>query len=170
METPAEREVDSPWLGNIPLDLSENERARIGLQFGELRKRKNLSQNTAAQQIGISRSHLSNIESGRSPPGWGRLMSMAAFYNVEIDTLVREVGEQGDQPLPVPERRHQERRQRPHPVENNHRRYMVPGVLVGATLSPWEIYVIEGLAKLPPSERRRLMEDLSAGVNTALKR
>lgn len=170
MDTPAEREIDSPWLGNIPLDLSENERARIGLQFGELRKRKNLSQNTAAQQIGISRSHLSNIESGRSPPGWGRLMSMATFYNVEIDTLVREIGEQGDQPLPLPERRPQKRRQRPHPTENNHRRYSVPGVLVSAVLSRWEIHVIEGLAKLTASERRPLLEDLQAAVNTALKR
>lgn len=58
-------------------------RRRIGPLLRDIREKRNIGQESAAKAIGISRTHLSNIEVGRSAPGLQRLQAMCAFYKVE---------------------------------------------------------------------------------------
>lgn len=143
------------------LDVSGEERGKMGFHLGKIRQARNISQDFAAQKIGISRSHLSNIEVGRSRPGWRNLMAMASFYDVSIDTLIREVSDNGEiapQPLPAAWTEWKDVQLEP-----------APRTVVGVKLSPWETYVVEGLAKLSSIERRRVIDELMQKISAVLK-
>jgi transcriptional regulator with XRE-family HTH domain len=173
--------TERPAVGeNFDVDLSETQRSRIGLQLGEIRKARNIPQDEAARLIGISRSHLSNIEVGRSRPGWGRLMRMADVYEIGIETLIRQVSGPGDAaPEPPVEARPQPTEPAPRTVAAFAKAKsetltwpQKPGrsmSVVAVELSPWENYVIEGLGKLQDADRRRIVDDLMHKISVALK-
>lgn len=52
-----------------------------------LRKERKLTQQEAANAIGISRGHLASMERGRDLPGRDRLLALAAFYRVHINSM-----------------------------------------------------------------------------------
>lgn len=52
-----------------------------------LRKERRLTQQQAADAIGISRGHLASMERGRDLPGRNTLLALAAFYKVHLSAL-----------------------------------------------------------------------------------
>jgi len=46
-----------------------------------------------AEAIGVSRTHLSNMERGRDNPGRETLVALAAYYDVSLDWLTTGEGE-----------------------------------------------------------------------------
>lgn len=59
----------------------------LGARVKELRKRKNLSQEKLAEEIGIDPKHLSRIEVGRSYPSINTLEKLASVLDVELKDL-----------------------------------------------------------------------------------
>lgn len=60
----------------------------LGGRLAALRKAKKLPQIEVAEAIGISRSHLAEIEGGKDP-GFRTFCDLAAFFNVSLDYLYR---------------------------------------------------------------------------------
>lgn len=58
-----------------------------------LREQSGLTQAAAAAEIGISRAHLTKIETGRDAPGRATLMAIAAYFDVSLDWLTEGHGE-----------------------------------------------------------------------------
>lgn len=65
-----------------------------------LRKRGKLTQEQVAAQVGVSRQTLSKWETGESVPDIGNCMTLADFYDVSLDDLVRYCP--GEENLPIP--------------------------------------------------------------------
>lgn len=57
----------------------------IGKKLKTLRKGRKLTQEAAAEQMGVSRCTISNYECGRRSPHISELKRMAAFYGVGLD-------------------------------------------------------------------------------------
>ena len=55
-----------------------------------LRKKSGLSQEQLAEQLGVSRQAISKWESGQSTPETDKLISISKFFNVTIDSLVKD--------------------------------------------------------------------------------
>ncbi len=55
-----------------------------------LRKRKNLTQDEAADQIGISRTKINAYENEHSEPTIDTLLIIATFFNLNVDTLLKQ--------------------------------------------------------------------------------
>lgn len=53
-------------------------------QLKEMREEMNLSQEEAAEKIGISRCFLSELESGKKKPSFNTLMKLIDFYGKEV--------------------------------------------------------------------------------------
>lgn len=60
----------------------------LGGRLAALRKAKKLPQIEVAEAIGISRSHLAEIEGGKDP-GFRTFCDLATFFNVSLDYLYR---------------------------------------------------------------------------------
>lgn len=60
---------------------------RLGEKIKELRKSKNISQDTLAQYLGVSFQAVSKWESGITLPDVALIPAIAAFFDVSIDTL-----------------------------------------------------------------------------------
>ncbi len=60
-----------------------------------LREGRNLAQVTVADAVGISRSHLTNIERGKDNPGREVLVALARYYDVSLDFLAAAQGSVG---------------------------------------------------------------------------
>ena len=58
-----------------------------------LRRQRNLTQIAVADAIGITRSHLSKIESGGDNPGRETLVALANFFEVSLDWLSNAPGD-----------------------------------------------------------------------------
>ncbi len=56
----------------------------IGRRLKHLRLEKELSQETVAFEVEISRDHLSNIENGKHPINIKTLYKLAEFFNVDM--------------------------------------------------------------------------------------
>lgn len=54
-----------------------------------LRKRKGLTQDEAAEQMGISRTKVNAYENGHSEPTIDSLIMLATFYGINVDTLIK---------------------------------------------------------------------------------
>ncbi|MDD2862580.1 MAG: helix-turn-helix transcriptional regulator [Acidiphilium sp.] len=67
----------------------------IGSVIRDLRKEKKLAQAVVAEAVGISRSHLTNIERGKDLPGRETLMAIANFFEVSLDVLAAAQGRAG---------------------------------------------------------------------------
>ncbi|GBQ69732.1 hypothetical protein AA103196_2294 [Ameyamaea chiangmaiensis NBRC 103196] len=59
----------------------------LGARIRTLREQKGLTQVVTAVEIGISRTHLTNIERGADVPGRGTLVALADFFGVSLDWL-----------------------------------------------------------------------------------
>ena len=71
-------------------DMSEQH--SIGERIKNLRTQAQLDQAVLAEAIGTARSHLTNIERGRSKPGRDLLMAFAKFFDVSVDWLATGEG------------------------------------------------------------------------------
>ena len=60
----------------------------IGLRIKTLRLKNNIYQTALAQEIGVSQTHMSNIESGRAGLTLENLVKMAKIFNCGIDEIV----------------------------------------------------------------------------------
>lgn len=60
----------------------------LGNWVRALRKKKNVPQAVAADGIGVSRTHLSNIETGKHAPGRATMLAIAAYYKASIDQFI----------------------------------------------------------------------------------
>lgn len=70
----------------------ENENT-LSRRVRTLREQKGLTQAVAAEEIGISRAHLTKIETGRDAPGRATLMAIATYFNVSLDWLTEGRGQ-----------------------------------------------------------------------------
>jgi len=59
----------------------------LGVRLKSLRKEKRETQVAVAAAVGISRSHLANIERDRDNPGWGTALALASYYQCSLDWL-----------------------------------------------------------------------------------
>lgn len=64
----------------------------FGQRVSTLRKARGLSQEKLAEQMNISRSHLSHMEIGKVSPSLDLLIELAEFFRVSLDYLM--VGKQ----------------------------------------------------------------------------
>jgi transcriptional regulator with XRE-family HTH domain len=55
-----------------------------------LRERRNISQRELAQHIGCTRSYISHLESGKKKPGAEIIFTLADFFGITADALVRD--------------------------------------------------------------------------------
>jgi transcriptional regulator with XRE-family HTH domain len=62
---------------------------KIAENFKFLRKVKGVSQEIAADDLGIPRSRFASYEEGRAEPPYGMLIKIAGYYHVSIDALLR---------------------------------------------------------------------------------
>ncbi len=60
----------------------------LGSWVRALRKKEKVAQAVAADGIGISRAHLSNIETGKHAPGRATLLAIAAYYKASVDQFI----------------------------------------------------------------------------------
>ena len=60
----------------------------VGIRLKQLRKDLHLTQEEAADKLGISRARYSHFENGRNEPDNELLLDMANFYNVTVDYLL----------------------------------------------------------------------------------
>ena len=90
-------------------DVSPYERLPSGALLRELRGRPSLRE--VHRRTGISNLHLSRIEKGEQQPGLNVLRRLAAFYNVDLQFLVRRAGllDNGQAQPPVDEEAEVER-------------------------------------------------------------
>lgn len=90
---------------DMPLGLAINDnpdlRLKIGRHLGGVRKLKKISQEQAAEDLRVSRPHLSNIEQGRSRTGWKALRGMATYYGYGMKALIEEVQALDVSPTPA---------------------------------------------------------------------
>lgn len=64
-----------------------NERKRIGEKIRDERKKKGLTQEMLAQQIGMQRAHISRIEQGKCSTGFDLLQRIAEALEKSIDMI-----------------------------------------------------------------------------------
>lgn len=68
----------------------------IGIRIRDLRKQRSVAQATVAEAVGISRSYLAGIETGKDLPGRETLMALADYFGVDLDWLASTPGQQGE--------------------------------------------------------------------------
>ena len=65
----------------------------IGKRLIELRKDKKLSQQKLGESLGLSRSHICNIEKGTRTLNEQTILNICSVYNVNKDWLINGIGE-----------------------------------------------------------------------------
>jgi len=68
----------------------------IGDRIRELRKQRGIAQADVAEAVGISRSFLAGIETGKDLPGRETLMALADHFGVDINWLAATAGQAGE--------------------------------------------------------------------------
>jgi len=61
----------------------------IAQRLAELRRERGFSQESLAEQLGLSRQAVSNWERAESAPDMGNLIALADLYGVTLDELLR---------------------------------------------------------------------------------
>ena len=61
---------------------------QIGDRIRERREKSEISAKDAAENLGISKSYLSMLETGKSKPNWELLGEIASLYQVSADYLL----------------------------------------------------------------------------------
>ncbi|MGM9618679.1 MAG: helix-turn-helix domain-containing protein [Oscillospiraceae bacterium] len=77
----------------------------ISQNLRALRARLGLSQEAAAERVGVSRQALGKWETGESAPDLQSCMALAELYGVTLDALVQYSQEEGGVPIP-PKKKH----------------------------------------------------------------
>ena len=67
---------------------------RYSIAIIKARKQRHLTIETASEQIGISKSHLAEIEGGRQRPGSDLLLVILMFYNLPEHSLLYPVDDE----------------------------------------------------------------------------
>ena len=60
----------------------------IGRRIATVRREMNLSQKDLAAKINISNNHLSNIETGKSAPGFATFLDICTILNAEVTYII----------------------------------------------------------------------------------
>ena len=60
----------------------------LSARLREAREYRGFSEEEVARYLGLSRTEMSRIESGASPPGNAKLRSLAKLYQTNVDSLV----------------------------------------------------------------------------------
>lgn len=63
----------------------------IGQKLRDARKNSGLTQESAAERLGVSRQTISNWENSRSYPDIGSVVKMSDLYSVSLDKLLKGV-------------------------------------------------------------------------------
>ena len=71
-----------------PVEMAKSGGSALGDWVRALRKKERVGQAVAADGIGISRTHLSNIERGRDSPGRETLLAIATYYKASVDQFM----------------------------------------------------------------------------------
>ena len=66
----------------------ESNYKEIGMRIKTMRLKNNIYQTVLAKEIGISQTHMSNIESGRAGLTLENLVKMVIIFNCSIDEIV----------------------------------------------------------------------------------
>lgn len=61
---------------------------KLGEKIKEIRKNKNISQESLANMLKINRNYLSRIETGKSDPSSTILKQIAEIFNIDLNTLL----------------------------------------------------------------------------------
>lgn len=61
---------------------------KLGEKIKEIRKNKNISQETLAAMLKVNRNYLSRIETGKSEPSSTVLKNIAEIFNLDLNTLL----------------------------------------------------------------------------------
>ena len=61
---------------------------KLGEKIKEIRKSKNISQETLATMLKVNRNYLSRIETGKSEPSSTILKHIAEIFNIDLNTLL----------------------------------------------------------------------------------
>lgn len=69
---------------------------KLGSKFAQRRRELGLKQLDVAMKVGISRPHLSNIETGKDMPGRQTLIALAATLSLSLDFIAAMPGETPD--------------------------------------------------------------------------
>lgn len=77
----------------------DNSRINIGQTIVRLRKARHLSQETLANEAGVDRRYLSDLENDKRNPSLEIAMRLAAYFNLSLSQFFRLV-EQVDMPVP----------------------------------------------------------------------
>jgi transcriptional regulator with XRE-family HTH domain len=73
--------------------MAQSKRSPLSNWIRALREQRDETQVVAAEGIGISRTHLSNIETGKDRPGRETLLAIAAYYKASVDQLISLLSE-----------------------------------------------------------------------------
>lgn len=68
--------------------MTDEQKWRMGLRIRDTRLQRNLHLDELAEELGIARSHLANIEKARRMPSLEMMVSIAERLNVSLDYLV----------------------------------------------------------------------------------
>ena len=60
----------------------------VGVRIRDARVQRGLSQESVAQMLGISTSHLCNVETGRKKPSFEMILAVAVLLNISLDYLL----------------------------------------------------------------------------------
>ena len=60
----------------------------IGRRIATVRREMNLSQKDLAAKINISNNHLSNIETGKSAPGFATFLDICTILNADVNYII----------------------------------------------------------------------------------
>ncbi|AVP63907.1 MULTISPECIES: helix-turn-helix domain-containing protein [Clostridium] len=63
----------------------------IGKILRESREKKNITQEKLSKKVGISRSYLSDLENGRYSPSSEKLLLLAKFLDLDINSLINKI-------------------------------------------------------------------------------
>ncbi|MDO8749984.1 MAG: helix-turn-helix transcriptional regulator, partial [Dehalococcoidia bacterium] len=83
--------------------MQDMETTPVGQYLRELRQRVKLSLREVEQQVGISNSYLSQVETGQRRPGTNVLKRLAPLYGVSVRDLLERAGHLVEIPAEVPE-------------------------------------------------------------------
>lgn len=73
--------------------IQENDTSEVGKRLKDVRRALNMSQKDFAAGIDVSGSYLSEIESGKTKPGYNLILAVAREFNVSPNWLLLEKGD-----------------------------------------------------------------------------
>ena len=69
--------------------INYNDKGGVVMQFKEIRKKKGLTQEELAKQLGIKQSAVAMWETGKSIPNMNHLISLSKLFSMNIEQLAK---------------------------------------------------------------------------------